>query len=60
MPRKPQDTPAERSATPGRPGESGVWTRRKDREGPGSKTSARVITSTHRRRRKAMKELADR
>ncbi len=60
MARKPEDTPVEQSATSSRTGKSGFWALRQGREEPGSKISARVITATHRRRRKAMKALADR
>lgn len=60
MARKPEDTPVEQSATSRRTGTSGLRVLRQGHEGPGSKTSAHVITATHRRRRKAMKALADR
>ncbi|WP_273523479.1 hypothetical protein [Rhodosalinus sediminis] len=57
MARKHEDARTERAATSKR---TGVPALRNGAEEAASKTSARVIAATHRRRRKAMKELADR
>jgi hypothetical protein len=57
MARKHEDARTERAATSKR---TGVPAHRNGAEEAASKTSARVIAATHRRRRKAMKELADR